>query len=89
MKNRKSVHRKTLTGTVVSDNMDKVVTVRWEARKKHPVYKKYMTLYKKIKAYDDKTEAAEGDRVKIMETRPQTKTVSWKVVGILEKAQKG
>jgi small subunit ribosomal protein S17 len=89
MRSDASTQKKELIGTVVSDKMDKCVTVRWEVRKKHPVYKKYMTWHKKIKAHDEKNETRVGDLVKIRETRPLSKKTSWKVVEVVEKAQKG
>ncbi|MFQ5953144.1 MAG: 30S ribosomal protein S17 [Candidatus Omnitrophota bacterium] len=88
MKKDCNVRKKEITGTVISDKMDKCVTVMWETRKKHPVYKKYITWHKKIKARDVKNEASVGDTVKITETRPLSKEKTWRVVGIVEKAQK-
>ena len=89
MKERKQVNKKTIVGTVISDKMDKVVTVRWDIRKKHPVYKKYINWHKKIQARDEKNEAGIGDVVKVVESKPLSKRTSWKVTGIIEKAEKG
>ncbi|MFH1552735.1 MAG: 30S ribosomal protein S17 [Candidatus Omnitrophota bacterium] len=82
-------NRKTIVGTVVSGKMDKTVTIEWETRKRHPLYKKFVTRHAKIKAHDEKNESSVGDLVKIAETRPISKTKSWVVVEVLEKAQKG
>lgn len=81
--------KKTVTGTVVSNKMDKVVTVQLEIHRRHPLYKKFVTSHKKIKVRDEKNEAAEGDTVKIVETRPLSKETRWKVARIIEKAQRG
>ncbi|MFC1643952.1 30S ribosomal protein S17 [Candidatus Omnitrophota bacterium] len=81
--------RKTIVGTVVSGKMDKTVTVEWKTRKRHPLYKKFVTRHAKIKAHDGKNESSVGDLVKIAETRPISKTKSWVVVEVMEKAQKG
>jgi small subunit ribosomal protein S17 len=89
MKSSGNVQKKEIVGEVVSDKMDKAVTVRWEVRKKHPLYKKYMTWHKSVMARDESNEAAVGDTVKIRETRPLSKMINWKVIEIVEKAQKG
>jgi len=81
--------KKTFRGTVVSDKMDKVVTVQLEVQKRHPLYKKFVTSHKKVKARDEKNEAGEGDVIKMVETRPLSKETHWKVVEIIEKAQRG
>ena len=81
--------KKTFIGTVVSDKMDKVVTVQLEVKKRHPLYKKFVTSHKKVKARDEKNEAGEGDVIKMVETRPLSKETHWKVVEIIEKAQRG
>ena len=81
--------KKTIVGTVVSDKMDKTVTVQWETRKKHPLYKKYMTWHSKIKAHDEKNDASLGDVVKIEEARPISKDKSWRLIEVIEKAQRG
>lgn len=81
--------KKTLIGTVTSDKMDKTVVIEREIRKRHPIYKKFVKKYVKLKAHDEKNEASKGDVVKIMETRPISKGKAWRVVGIIEKAQRG
>ena len=77
---------RTLTGTVTSDKMDKTVAVLVERRVKHPLYGKYVVESKKYHAHDEANECGVGDKVEIAETRPLSKTKSWKVTRILEKA---
>ena len=77
---------RTLTGTVTSDKMDKTVTVLVERRVKHPLYGKYVVESKKYHDHDEANECGVGDKVEIAETRPLSKTKSWKVTRILEKA---
>ena len=77
---------RTLTGTVTSDKMDKTVTVLVERRVKHPLYGKYVVESKKYHAHAEANECGVGDKVEIAETRPLSKTKSWKVTRILEKA---
>lgn len=79
--------RKTRTGTVVSNKMDKTVVVAIETSVKHPLYKKIIRQTSKFKAHDENNECNEGDKVKIMETRPISKDKRWRVVEIIEKAQ--
>jgi small subunit ribosomal protein S17 len=78
--------RKTRTGVVTSDKMQKTVTVSLERRFAHAVYGKQITRTKSVKARDDHG-AKTGDTVRIMETRPLAKTVRWRVVEILERAK--
>lgn len=78
--------RRTLTGWVVSDRMDKTVSVRVERRKAHPLYEKVLRREKTLKAHDEKEEARVGDRVLVMETRPLSKTKRWRLVQILDRA---
>jgi small subunit ribosomal protein S17 len=78
---------RTLTGRVVSDKMDKTVTVLVERRVKHPLYGKIITRSKKYHAHDATNEVKAGDLVTIEETRPLSKTKSWKVAAVLEKAE--
>ncbi|MGI6594114.1 MAG: 30S ribosomal protein S17 [Christensenellales bacterium] len=79
--------RKTRTGIVVSSSMDKTITVLYEKRVKHPIYKKYIKKSKKFKAHDENNECGVGDKVLIMETRPLSKTKNWRLVRIIEKAK--
>ena len=76
-----------LTGRVVSDKMDKTVTVLVERRVTHPMYGKILTKSKKYHAHDEKNECGEGDLVLIEECRPLSRTKSWKVAKLLEKAR--
>ncbi len=78
--------RKTRTGVVVSDKMTGTVTVKLERRLAHPLYGKQVTLTKRVKAHDTHGASA-GDTVRIMETRPLSKTKRWRVVDILRRAQ--
>ena len=79
--------RKTKTGIVRSDKMDKTVTVAVERKVKHPIYGKVVKKKTKFHAHDEKNEARPGDVVKIMETRPLSKTKRWRLVEIIEKAK--
>jgi small subunit ribosomal protein S17 len=78
--------RKRLIGTVVSDKMDKTVTVAVATTKRHPLYGKVVRLVKKYKAHDESNECREGDRVQIIESRPLSRHKRWSVVSILERA---
>ena len=77
---------RTLTGKVVSNKMDKSITVLVERRVKHPVYGKYMTKSSKVHAHDEKNECNVGDVVSLSESKPISKTKSWQLVSILENA---
>jgi len=77
----------TATGKVVSNKMDKTVTVRLERYLKHPLYGKYIRRSGKVHAHDESNECNEGDTVRIVPDRPLSKTKSWKVVEIVERAQ--
>ena len=79
--------RKTRVGLVVSDKMDKTVVVAIEDNVKHPLYGKIVKRTLKLHAQDDKNECGVGDKVKLMETRPLSKTKRWRLVEIVEKAQ--
>jgi small subunit ribosomal protein S17 len=79
--------RKTRVGTVVSSKMDKTAIVAVERKVAHPVYGKQVVRTKKYYAQDDENAAREGDVVKIMETRPLSKTKRWRIVEIVEKAK--
>ena len=79
--------RKTIIGKVVSDKMDKTVTVAVETLVAHPIYKKRYKTTTKFKAHDENNECGVGDLVKIMETRPLSKDKRWRLVEIIEKAQ--
>ena len=78
--------RKIMIGTVVSNKMDKTVVVAVETSEKHKIYGKVQKRTYKLKAHDEKNECQEGDKVKVMETRPLSKDKRWRVVEIVEKA---
>jgi small subunit ribosomal protein S17 len=79
--------RKTMTGIVVSDKMDKTIVVAVQDRVRHPLYKKIVNKTYKLKAHDEKNECSVGDKVKVMETRPLSKEKRWRLVEIIQKAQ--
>ncbi len=78
----------TLTGRVVSDKMDKSITVLIERLVRHPLYGKQLRRSTKIKAHDENNICQQGDLVRIKETRPISKTKSWTLVDVVEKAEK-
>ena len=78
--------KSTLLGTVVSDKMDKSITVLIERRVKHPVYGKYMTRSTKLHVHDENNESRTGDKVEIVECRPMSKTKAWNLVRVIERA---
>ncbi len=78
---------RTMTGRVVSDKMDKTVTVLLERKVKHPLYGKYMRRSTKVRAHDESNECKAGDLVKIAECRPLSKSKSWRVVEVVGQAQ--
>jgi small subunit ribosomal protein S17 len=77
--------RKERVGEVVSDKMNKTIIVRVERRFRHPQFKKVVTRYRKFYAHDEKSEAKMGDRVRIQETRPLSKTKCWRLVEVVER----
>ena len=79
--------RKTQTGVVVSDKMEKTVVVRVQALRRHPMYGKTMRHVRTFKAHNEGNEARAGDTVMIMETRPLSKEKRWRVVRVVEKAK--
>jgi len=79
--------RKTRVGVVVSNKMDKTITVAIERKVPHPLYKKYFKKTTNLMAHDEKQESVIGDKVKIMETRPLSKNKRWRLVEIVEKAK--
>ena len=79
--------RKFRVGLVVSNKMDKTITVSMERQGKHPVYGKYVKKTTKLKAHDETNDANEGDTVRIQETRPLSKTKRWRLVEVLERAR--
>ena len=78
-------NKKTMTGVVVSNKMDKTVVVKVERRFSHPVFKKVVKTTKKYKVHDEKNECLEGDFIRIQETRPLSKEKRWRLVGIISR----
>ena len=79
--------RKTRVGCVVSDKMDKTITIAVKYRVRHPLYGKIMNRTTKIKAHDENNECGIGDTVRVMETRPLSHDKRWRLVEIIEKAK--
>ncbi|MFN8253003.1 MAG: 30S ribosomal protein S17 [Ferruginibacter sp.] len=79
--------RKTKLGVVSSNKMDKTITVNVERKVKHPLYGKFVKKTTKFHAHDEKNECSIGDTVKIMETRPLSKTKRWRLVEVIEKVK--
>ena len=79
--------RKTRQGVVVSDKMDKTITVAIKDNVKHPLYGKIVKRTYKLKAHDENNEAREGDTVRVMETRPLSKDKRWRLTEIVERAK--
>jgi small subunit ribosomal protein S17 len=79
--------RKVRTGVVVSDKMDKTVLIRIDRKVRHPLYRKTVARSNKLAAHDEHNEAHVGDTVRVMETRPLSKTKRWRVVEIVERAK--
>ncbi len=79
--------RKARVGVVVSDAMEKTVLVRVDRQTRHPLYGKTMRRSSKLSAHDERNEARVGDTVRVMETRPTSKTKRWRLVEILERAE--
>ncbi|MBS1680568.1 MAG: 30S ribosomal protein S17 [Bacteroidetes bacterium] len=80
-------NRKERVGKVVSNKMQKSITVALDRKVKHPIYGKFMTKTTKFMAHDEKNEANIGDTVRIMETRPLSKNKRWRLVEVVEKAK--
>ena len=83
--NKTGGHRKERVGEVVSNKMTKTIVVRVERRFPHPQFKKVITRYKKFYAHDEKSEAKPGDRVRIEETRPLSRTKRWRLVEVVDR----
>ena len=79
--------RKTRTGIVSSNKMDKTITVRVERKVKHPLYGKFLKKTSSFHAHDENNECSIGDTVKIMESRPMSKTKRWRLVEVIEKVK--
>ncbi|MDR1619395.1 MAG: 30S ribosomal protein S17 [Clostridiales bacterium] len=80
-------YRKTRTGVVVSDKMDKTIVVAIRTKVRHPLYGKMVNRTRKFKVHDEKNECGAGDTVRIMETRPLSRDKRWRLVEIIEKAK--
>ena len=78
-------NKKTMTGVVVSNKMDKTVVVKVERRFSHPIFKKVVKTTKKYKVHDEKNECLEGDFIRIQETRPLSKEKRWRLLGIISR----
>ena len=79
--------RKTRTGKVISDKMEKTITVAVEDHVRHPLYNKIVKKTYKLKAHDENNDAKIGDTVKVMETRPLSKDKRWRLVEVVERAK--
>jgi small subunit ribosomal protein S17 len=86
-KESKKKTRRTYTGVVVSDKMDKTIVVNVTTKTLHKLYKKYITRSKRVKAHDENNEAHIGDKVRVVETRPLSKEKRWRLYEIVEKAR--
>jgi small subunit ribosomal protein S17 len=84
---KRTSHRKLRVGRVVSNKMQKSIVVAIERLVPHPIYKKYFRRTTKLMAHDEKREAGIGDTVRIMETRPLSKSKRWRLVEVIEKAK--
>ena len=80
-------HRKERIGIVTSNKMNKTITVASRFKEKHPIYGKFVSKTKKYYAHDEKNETNVGDRVRIMETRPLSRTKRWRLTEIIERAK--
>ena len=81
-------NRKEKTGVVISNKMNKTITVELQRRTSHGLYKRIITKTSKVKAHDEKNTAKVGDTVRIIETRPLSKTKCWRLVGVVDKNKK-
>ena len=81
------VTKRTLTGKVVSDKMDKTITVKIERQVKHPIYGKFIKRSTKVHAHDEANECKMGDTVTVVESRPLSKSKSWQLVEVVELAK--
>lgn len=79
--------KQTLQGIVVSDKMDKTIVVEIMMRKLHPLYKKYLTRTKRVKAHDEKNDAKTGDTVRVVDCRPLSREKHWRLASIIERAK--
>ena len=82
-----SAKRRSLPGRVISNKMDKSITVLVERRVRHPLYKKFIQRSTKLHAHDEQNDCKQGDKVLIQECRPISKTKSWRLVEVVERAE--
>ena len=87
MEDTNKTGKKVFQGKVVSDKMEKTITVLIERRTLHPIYQKYVSQSKKLKAHDEKNDAKIGDTVRIIECRPISKDKTWNLLEIVERAR--
>jgi small subunit ribosomal protein S17 len=87
MAERETGNKRILTGAVVSDKMDKTIVVSIQRRKLDSLYKKYLTVTKKVKAHDENNECHVGDTVRVVESRPLSKQKRWRLLEIIERAR--
>jgi len=87
METLKRNFRRDRIGVVVSNKMDKTVTVAVQTKMKHPIYQKFVNRTSKFKAHDEKNECNIGDTIRIMETRPLSKNKRWRLIEIIERAK--
>jgi len=80
------VIKRTLTGKVISDKMDKTITIKVERQVKHPLYGKFIKRSTKVHAHDETNECKMGDTVTVVECRPLSKSKSWQLIEVVEKA---
>lgn len=83
----KKANKRIFTGVVVSEKMNKTITVSVSTRQLHPLYKKYITRSKKYKAHDETNDAHEGDKVRIIESRPISKNKRWRLIEVVERSR--
>jgi small subunit ribosomal protein S17 len=87
MAERETGNKRILTGSVVSDKMDKTIVVAIQRRKLDSLYKKYLTVTKKVKAHDENNDCHVGDTVRVVESRPLSKEKRWRLLEIVERAR--
>ena len=85
-KSTKKSNRKIFTGRVVSDKMDKTIVIAFERRKLHSLYKKYITVTKKLKVHDEENTCHIGDVVRVIESRPLSREKRWRLLEVIERA---
>ncbi len=84
---KQATNKKSVSGRVVSTKMTKTIVLEIQVRTLHPLYKKYLTRTKRLKAHDEKSEAGVGDLVRVVESRPLSRDKHWRLVEILERAK--